>query len=86
MIHREGNMVAFDVSDDGPGIAPGEQQNVFGKFYKVGSTSANALKGCGLGLYVVQQIAKAHHGTCRMLSQSPSTLRLAIPTYAAKGA
>lgn len=78
-IGAEGTLVTFDVMDDGPGIPAPEQQKVFGKFYKIGISSGNALKGCGLGLYLAHQIAKAHGGSARVLSQTPSTLRFAIP-------
>lgn len=79
IIGRDRAEVTFDVIDDGPGIPAPEQQKVFGKFYKIGNSSGNALKGCGLGLYLVSQIATAHGGSARVLSQSPSTLRVAIP-------
>lgn len=73
------NMVVFDVVDDGGGIPAPEQHKVFGQFYKVGSASRNAMQGCGLGLYVVDRIAVAHSGYAKVINQSPSTLRFALP-------
>ncbi|WP_332611182.1 ATP-binding protein [Achromobacter sp. ESBL13] len=47
----------LSVSDDGPGIAPGERERVFDRFYRLpGSTE----HGSGIGLSLVAQIAKAH--------------------------
>lgn len=71
--------VSFDVKDDGLGIAPTEADKVFGKFYKVGPASGNALKGCGLGLYVVRRIAEAHKGSAYVVSQTPSIVRFTLP-------
>lgn len=78
-IALDGAQITFDVSDDGAGIPTAEQEKVFGKFYKMVGSSDNALKGCGLGLYVVSRIAQAHDGYARVMNQTPSTLRFAIP-------
>ena len=78
-ILAEGGSVFFDVTDDGPGIPTSETQNVFRQFYKIGGQQTNAVKGCGLGLYVARRIVEAHGGTAQVLSQTPSTVRLAFP-------
>jgi two-component system, OmpR family, sensor histidine kinase KdpD len=48
------------VADRGPGLAPGEEQRVFEKFYRGGSPSARP--GFGLGLAICQGIVAAHGG------------------------
>ena len=53
---REGGRVLLEVLDNGTGIPPGELQKIFEIFY---STQKG---GTGLGLAVVQRIAKAHGG------------------------
>ena len=83
LLSRHGDQLAFDVVDDGVGIPVEEADKVFGKFYKIGNASGNALKGCGLGLYVVHRIAEAHGGSAKVMSRTPSTLRFSIPTQAA---
>lgn len=51
------------VQDNGPGIAPEDRPYIFDRFYQGQSTGArNDDKGCGLGLAIVQSIAKAHGG------------------------
>jgi len=57
---EEGNAArAFlEVEDDGPGIAPEQRARVIERFYRPpGSTG----EGCGLGLAIVDEIARAHH-------------------------
>lgn len=77
--------VSFDVTDDGPGIPLSEAETVFRQFYKIDSTQTNAIKGCGLGLYVARRIAETHGGTCRVVSRQPSTLRLSFPMSPERG-
>ena len=56
--------IALIVRDNGPGIAPGERDRVFQRFYRIpGSTS----QGSGLGLAIVQRIAKAHNASVRFV-------------------
>lgn len=51
------------VQDNGPGIAPEDRPYLFDRFYQGQSTGArNDDTGCGLGLAIVQSIAKAHGG------------------------
>ena len=52
----------FVVRDDGPGIAPGERDRVFGRFYRVPGSTA---PGSGLGLAIVQRAARAHDASIR---------------------
>jgi len=50
------------VEDSGPGIAKSEYERVFDRFYRVGGDShQSTVVGCGLGLAIVQHIAKLHH-------------------------
>ena len=77
--------VSSDVTDDGPGIPLSEAETVFRQFYKIDSTQTNAIKGCGLGLYVARRIAETHGGTCRVVSRQPSTLRLSFPMSPERG-
>ena len=77
--------VTWDVKDDGSGIPRSEWTKVWGKFYRVGLPSENALRGCGLGLHAVKSIAEAHGGYAEVVSQAPSIVRFALPK-AAQGA
>jgi two-component system sensor histidine kinase TctE len=48
------------VEDDGPGIPYAERARVSQRFYRVPGTEGS---GCGLGLAIVQQIARLHSAT-----------------------
>ena len=54
--------VRFSVLDEGPGLAPGDEDRVFDPFYR-GERRAGASAGSlGLGLSLVRRIAEAHGG------------------------
>ena len=48
--------VRVSVSDSGPGIAPGEQELIFEKFYRVGPQLTRSSGGTGLGLYISREL------------------------------
>lgn len=54
----DGADIRLSVRDDGPGIARRERRRLFGRFQR-GATEA---PGAGLGLYLVDQVARAHGG------------------------
>ncbi len=49
------------VSDQGPGIAPGDIPHVFDRFYRAVESSRKT-KGAGLGLYLAKAVVEAHGG------------------------
>jgi two-component system sensor histidine kinase KdpD len=51
--------VTVEVADRGPGLAPGEEDRVFEKFYRGALTAS---RGAGLGLAIGQGIVRAHGG------------------------
>jgi signal transduction histidine kinase len=53
--------VILCVSDQGPGIAPGDIPYIFDRFYRSPET-ARQTKGAGLGLYLARAIIEAHGG------------------------
>jgi two-component system OmpR family sensor kinase len=76
--------IRLDVTDQGPGIAEAERENVFAPFYRLPGSSERT-GGVGLGLSLVRQIATAHGGSVQCLPMEPSgscfrvTLHVAPP-------
>lgn len=79
-ISVQGGTVRVCVEDSGPGIPPGERERIFQRFYRI-PRSNGTNDGSGLGLPIVQAIARAHGGRVE-LDQSPgggSIFRLVLP-------
>jgi signal transduction histidine kinase len=68
-LRREGNHAVVCVRDRGIGIAPGEQERIFEKFYRAPLADQRHVPGTGLGLALVDQIVKAHCGRVEVESQ-----------------
>jgi signal transduction histidine kinase len=64
---RDGRVVRVSVADHGPGIPPEQQGNLFQRFYRVASTSAEP--GVGLGLAIAKGIVEAHGGHIGVVSE-----------------
>ncbi len=77
---REGGaMVTIDVSDQGIGIAEGEQDKIFDRFYRVPESSGRP--GTGIGLAIVKEFVEAQGGSISVRS-SPgggSTFSVHVP-------
>lgn len=55
--------VDFVITDNGPGIPPAERENIFERFYRIDRPDeGHNVKGHGLGLSFVRQVARAHGG------------------------
>lgn len=63
--------VQFRVSDDGVGILPSETKRIFKRFYRISSPVSLRVKGTGLGLYIVANVAKRHGGRVFAESEGP---------------
>lgn len=61
-LRRAGERLELTVRDFGPGIAPEEQAQVFERFYRAKAVRLKPIRGSGIGLALVQHIARAHHG------------------------
>lgn len=59
------------VADQGRGIPDAEKQAVFEKFYRLGNEETRQATGTGLGLYIVNQVVKAHGGIIRVEDNKP---------------
>lgn len=71
ILKEEGNGVVLSVGDEGAGIPEEEKQNIFQKFYRVGSEEIRKTKGTGLGLYIVKYLVEKHNGIILVKNNSP---------------
>jgi two-component system phosphate regulon sensor histidine kinase PhoR len=79
---RQGRWFQLRVRDNGIGISKGELKRVFRKFYQIGQTEDMTAQGTGLGLYLVQLIARMHRGRAHAESKgsgSGATFILSLP-------
>jgi signal transduction histidine kinase len=62
-LFEDGREAVIEISDDGPGLPPGEMERVFQPFYRSSAArTLDAASGVGLGLSVARSIARAHGG------------------------
>ena len=52
----------FVVEDDGRGIEPGKEQQIFGEFISLGGKGPDQKHGIGLGLAICREVVEAHGG------------------------
>jgi signal transduction histidine kinase/ActR/RegA family two-component response regulator len=83
------HQVGIVVRDDGPGIAPERQHQLFQPFNRLGAQVGD-VPGHGLGLAISQQLAQAMHGTLELRSTpgagTEAVLRLPLASDAARAA
>jgi two-component system OmpR family sensor kinase len=73
--------VAFEVSDDGPGMEQADAEHAFDRFWR--GTASRTRPGTGLGLSIVAAVVKAHGGSVT-LDTSPrtgTTVTVVIPAH-----
>jgi len=80
-LKAEEQQVTIDIADQGLGINDKEKKKVFEKFYRIGSEDTRKTKGTGLGLFIVNEIIKAHQGSIIILDNEPrgSRFRIELP-------
>jgi signal transduction histidine kinase len=72
--HSVANAVVIEVADDGVGIAAEELSHIFERFARIDAARTRTEGGAGLGLAIVDTIAKAHAGRCEVRSTEAGTV------------
>ena len=64
-----GKRLALEVWDTGPGIPRSQWDNIFKEFHQLGNPERDRRKGLGLGLAIVQRLAREMNTSVEVLSQ-----------------
>jgi two-component system, OmpR family, phosphate regulon sensor histidine kinase PhoR len=80
-VRRVGERIIVTVRDWGPGIDPEEHERIFDRFYRARAIRLKPIRGSGIGLALVQHIARAHGGDAAVTSapQQGATFRILLP-------
>ncbi|HEV8434978.1 MAG TPA: ATP-binding protein [Thermoanaerobaculia bacterium] len=81
-LERHDNHVTLAVRDTGTGIAADEVPHLFERFYRVRNARSRTHEGSGIGLALVQELARLHGGSVGVTSEAGmgSTFTVTIPT------
>lgn len=82
---KRGERAVLVVQDSGVGIAPGEQEKIFERFYRVDKARSREQGGAGLGLAIARWIVTQHRGSIAVESQPGrgAAFRVELPAIAA---
>ena len=74
------------VKDTGIGISPKNQKKIFDPFFRVDKSRSRAMGGAGLGLALVDSIAREHGGSVKVLesNEKGSIIALMLPVSSLK--
>jgi two-component system osmolarity sensor histidine kinase EnvZ len=82
-VRRDRMHAVLSIADRGPGIAPEMVERLLRPFER-GDAARSEARGAGLGLAIVERIARLHRGELRLLANQPHGLRaeLRLPAQA----
>ncbi|MFO0557583.1 MAG: HAMP domain-containing sensor histidine kinase [Polyangiales bacterium] len=70
-LRHEGVRFSIEVQDEGPGIDEEDTRRVFERFYRGKRARDNGARGSGIGLALVQHIARSHGGDVAVRNAKP---------------
>jgi signal transduction histidine kinase len=87
-VAKDGQDAMVEIRDHGPGIPPDELARLFSRFRRAPRQEGRGRKGLGLGLYISQELMRAHGGTVDLASVvgegTTATVRLPLRSAAAQ--
>jgi two-component system OmpR family sensor kinase len=72
------NEAILEVADEGPGLDPEQASRIFDRFFRVDEARSRHNGGVGLGLAIVDAIAKAHGGRVSVVSTPGAGARFTV--------
>ena len=84
-VAADGPTVRLVVADRGPGMAPSVVDHVFERFYRGDSSRVRTTGGSGLGLSIVEAVARAHGGRATAASTEGEGSRFTVELPIAAG-
>ena len=77
----EDGEAVLSVADTGIGIAPGDRERIFERFFRTEAATQRVIPGSGLGLTISRAIVEAHRGTITVRSDGEhgSTFTVRLP-------
>ena len=80
-LQARGTQWVLAVRDEGPGIAPGQQDRLFAPFARLHDQSHPHISGVGLGLALVHTVVQRHGGSLEVESEEGrgAEFRLVLP-------
>ena len=73
-VHQHAGQAVLAVEDNGPGLSDAQRELVFQRFWR----GSDLPGGCGLGLAIVQEIARRHAGEARVTPVAPQGFRVSL--------
>jgi signal transduction histidine kinase len=85
VVECRGGQVRIEIRDHGIGIPASERSAIFSKFKRGEQARKRGIKGTGIGLAIVDEIVKAHHGSVESDSEPDrgSTFTIVLPWLSA---
>lgn len=85
-VKEKNSQVMILVKDTGIGISPENQKKIFDPFFRVDKSRSRAMGGAGLGLALVDSIAREHGGSVQVLesNEKGSIIALMLPVSSSK--
>ncbi len=72
-LYKEGKHIALEVINEGEGIAPGDEEKIFERFYRADKARSGENNRYGLGLAIAKNIVDNHNGKITAKSQNCKT-------------
>src|SRR5690606_36025359 len=77
-VSREAGLGVVSVADQGPGIPPGKQDELYKKFSKIGNKPTGGEQSVGLGLSIVRQLVIMMGGEIQCISEPGNGARFLV--------